>query len=67
MREIDPEVIACFMSAGTGGYEPEELLQRGARHVILKPFLLDDLASILDRLMQGVPADLLPSVRVSQR
>lgn len=67
LRELDPEVLACFMSGDTGGYTPEELRQQGAAYIIAKPFLLDDLASILWRLVRGMPADLLPSGGAGQR
>jgi len=63
LRELNPEVLTCFMTAGTGTDEPEELLQRGAAYVIVKPFRLDNLANILRRMVQAVPADLLPSGR----
>lgn len=66
LRELDREVPACFMSGDTGVYESDEWLQRGAAHVITKPFLLDDLANILRLMAQGVPADLPPSSRVWQ-
>jgi CheY-like chemotaxis protein len=55
LRELDPDVLACFMSGNTGDYEPEELLQRGAAYVIAKPFHLDELASILRLLAHGGP------------
>jgi len=63
LRELDPEVPACFMSGDTGAYELDELLERGAAHVIAKPFLLKDLTNILRLLANGAPADLLPSGR----
>jgi two-component system, OmpR family, response regulator len=66
LRELNPEVPACFMSGDTGTYEPEELLQRGAAYVIAKPFHLDDLANILRLMAHGAPADHLPSGRVCQ-
>ena len=28
LRQIDPEVCACFVSGGTGKYEPEDLIRR---------------------------------------
>lgn len=59
LRKRDPEVRACFMSGDTGSYEPDELVQRGAAHVIAKPFLLNDLANILRLVAHGVPADLI--------
>jgi len=61
LRELNPEVLACFMSSDAGAYKPEELIQRGAAYVISKPFQLDHLANILRRLAHGVPADHFPS------
>jgi len=61
LRELNPEVLACFMSGDTGDYNPEELRHHGAAHIIAKPFLLDDLANILRLLAHGVSAELLPS------
>ncbi len=50
LRELNPRVLACFMSGDTGADGPEWLLEPGAAYVIGKPFHLDDLANIL-RLM----------------
>jgi CheY-like chemotaxis protein len=61
LREMNPEVRACFMSGNTGAYGPDELRQRGAACVIAKPFLLEDLANVLRRVTQGAPAGLLPA------
>ena len=61
MRELNPDVRACFMSADTGDYEPGGLRQRGAACVIAKPFLLEDLANVLRQVTQGLPAGLLPA------
>ena len=61
LRSLNPGVLVCFMSGDTGDYEQEQLRQRGAVHVIVKPFHLDQLAKVLRRLAHGVPADLLPS------
>lgn len=59
LRKSNPEVRACFMSGNTGSYEPDELVQRGAAHVIAKPFLLDDLANILRLVAHDLPTDLI--------
>lgn len=67
LRELDPHVLACFMSGASVAYRPDELVQRGAAYVIAKPFLLDDLANILRLLAHGVPADALPYGKVCQR
>lgn len=61
LRAINPDVPVCFMTGDGGGYEPEELIQRGAAYVIGKPFLLDHLADILRLLAQGMPVDLMHS------
>ena len=66
LRELNPEVLVCFMSGDTGADESDELLQRGAAQVIAKPFHLDDLTNILRLMAQSVSADLLPSGRVCQ-
>jgi CheY-like chemotaxis protein len=61
LRKLSPGVRACFMSGDTGAHEPEGLLKRGAACVIAKPFQLEDLANILRRVTQGVPAGLPPA------
>jgi CheY-like chemotaxis protein len=61
LREWNPDVRACFMSADTGDYEPGGLRQRGAACVIAKPFLLEDLANVLRQVIEGTAAGLLPA------
>jgi CheY-like chemotaxis protein len=61
LRELNPAVQACFMSSDTDGYKTEELIRRGAVQVLVRPFLLEDLADILCKLARRAPADLLPS------
>jgi DNA-binding response OmpR family regulator len=63
LRRLNPDVLICFMSGDMGGYDPEELRQRGAAHVIAKPLHLNELAHGLRLLMRGVSADPLPSGR----
>jgi CheY-like chemotaxis protein len=60
LRELNPEVVACFMSGNAGAYRPDELRRRGAAQVFAKPFHLDQLANSLRLLVLGVPADLVP-------
>ncbi len=67
LRELNPDVLACFMSTESSAYEPEELVARGAAYVISKPFRLDDLASILTLLAHHVSTDLRPSGRACRR
>jgi DNA-binding response OmpR family regulator len=61
LRELNPEVLVCFMSGAASAYEPEGLRQRGAACVIAKPFHLEDLANVLRLVTQGVPAGPLPA------
>jgi CheY-like chemotaxis protein len=56
LRALNPGIAACFMSGDTGAYDAQELLQRGAAHVITKPFHLDPLANTLRVLVHGAPA-----------
>jgi DNA-binding response OmpR family regulator len=65
LRELNPEVLVCFMSDEKSEYEPGALVEGGAAYVITKPFLLDDLANILRLLAHGVPVNLLPSGRIN--
>lgn len=67
LRELNHEVLACFMSGDTDDYEPDELVQRGAAYVIAKPFHLDDLANVLRLVVHGVATDLLPPGKRCQR
>jgi CheY-like chemotaxis protein len=57
LREINPEVRACFMSGDTGAYGNDDLRRRGAACFIAKPFRLDELVNVLRRVARGVPAD----------
>jgi hypothetical protein len=59
LRKLNPAVLVCFMSGDTGAYHPEELGQRGAVHVIAKPFRMEQLISVLRWLVQEIRTDLL--------
>jgi CheY-like chemotaxis protein len=61
LRELNPEVLACFMSGPGTDSEREEWRRDGAADVIAKPFLLDQLANLLGRLVQGVRPEVLAS------
>jgi two-component system, OmpR family, response regulator len=56
LRQLNPAVLACFMSGETGGYEPDELLRHGAAHLIRKPFHVAELANVLRPLAVATPA-----------
>jgi len=49
LKQIDPEVRACFLSGDLGKYSAEELLEHGAARIIRKPFAL---AQVNDALWQ---------------
>jgi DNA-binding NtrC family response regulator len=66
LRDLNSEVLACFMGGDGGTHAPDELVERHAAHVIAKPFMIDDLVDILRRLTHGVPAVVLPSGGVCQ-
>jgi CheY-like chemotaxis protein len=53
LRQMDPDVRACFMSGNMGDHDPEELMRRGARRIFTKPFALNDLANALWSLTNG--------------
>jgi CheY-like chemotaxis protein len=39
LQQINPELKCCFMSGSTGKYTSQELLDMGAVHVMMKPFV----------------------------
>jgi CheY-like chemotaxis protein len=51
LRQIDPEVRCCFMTAFSGDHGPEQLIAMGAIGVVEKPFRLDKLAETLKGLL----------------
>jgi DNA-binding response OmpR family regulator len=61
LRRLDSGVRACFISADTGAYDPEQLRHLGAACHVTKPFRLEDLANVLRLVTRGAPADLLPA------
>jgi CheY-like chemotaxis protein len=60
LREIDPEVRCCFMSADTGRYSIEQLNALGSLAFFPKPFT--DVARMMHRLRGLIEA---PSIRRS--
>lgn len=64
LQELNPNVLACFMSGNLGNHQLEDLKRLGAACFIAKPFYMDHLADNLWMLTQGVPANLLPTCRV---
>jgi len=47
LRELDPEVRCCFMTAAPGRHTTERLLGFGALHVFPKPFAMAEMAESL--------------------
>jgi CheY-like chemotaxis protein len=47
IQQVTPGVRACFMSGSTGKYSTKELLDMGAAHVVMKPFVSLNLLSQL--------------------
>jgi CheY-like chemotaxis protein len=58
LRQINPDVRACFASGDTGRYTEADLLRMGAVLVFQKPFSVTEVAQTLARLAapQGTPA-----------
>jgi CheY-like chemotaxis protein len=57
LQKFDPDVLACFMTADSGTYTEEELLERGAARVFKKPFRSDDVAECLQKIVMNVAID----------
>lgn len=66
LREMNPEIVACFMTGAAGGYDADELLQFGAAQLIAKPFLISELVDSLRQLIRAAHADLLVTGRIDQ-
>ena len=50
LKRIDPDLRCCFMSGDLGERTVGQLEATGALHLFAKPFLLEDLLTILRRL-----------------
>jgi CheY-like chemotaxis protein len=57
LRELNPNIPACFMTGDMGTYDSQQLLECGAAKVVTKPFYLGQMAGILQRLVQGEAGD----------
>jgi CheY-like chemotaxis protein len=51
LREDDPQLCCCFMTGDPGAYTEQDLLDRGARQILYKPFRLSELRQVLQRVM----------------
>jgi CheY-like chemotaxis protein len=61
LRKLNPDIQACIMSGDLGGDKVKDLRQRGAAHLIAKPFRLPELADALQQLTQGMAVGVLHS------
>jgi CheY-like chemotaxis protein len=52
LRELNPEVLCCFMSGDLGRYTEAWLRAQGAQEVLAKPFRLRDMAQLLGSLIE---------------
>lgn len=50
LRELNPKLVACFMSGSTGQYTNADLIRRVPARIFAKPFRLDELTSELRSL-----------------
>src|SRR5581483_4333530 len=58
LRQINPDVRACFMSGDLGKYSAEELLARGAARLLRKPFVLGEVVDTLwEIIKEPAPRD----------
>jgi CheY-like chemotaxis protein len=51
LQQLNPHVVACFMSGNAVTYTEEELLKRGAVWVFSKPFRPAEVASLLQQVL----------------
>ena len=49
LRAVDPGVTCCFMTGDTSRYSEDELRRRGAKHLLKKPFRLEEVEQVLRR------------------
>lgn len=57
LRQLNPDVLACFVTGDTGHYTPDDLRQHGAACVIAKPFKFEQLFDTIRLLVRPQPAD----------
>jgi CheY-like chemotaxis protein len=56
LREIDPEVKVLVSSGYTEDLGPSDLLTRGAKAFVHKPYGIAELAAALSRVLGGTPS-----------
>jgi len=60
LQAIDPGVLACFMTGGSGVYTEEDLLERGAVCVFEKPFRISEVVHFLQKLVEPPESSAVP-------
>ena len=53
LQQLDPDVLACFMTGNSGAYTADDLLECGAARVFSKPFLVAEMAHFLQELAES--------------
>lgn len=66
LQQLNPDVLACFMTGDAGTYTESDLLARGALHVFNKPFSASGLAMSVHALLLAATETANPD-RVLQR
>jgi CheY-like chemotaxis protein len=56
LQQLNPDVVACFMTGNAGIYTEEDLLERGAAWVFSKPFRPADVADVLQKVASNPPS-----------
>jgi CheY-like chemotaxis protein len=51
LQALEPEIVCCFRTGFPGQYIATELLARGARHLIAKPFHLPEAVALIQDLI----------------
>src|SRR5436190_19764382 len=52
MRELNPDVLCCFMTGGSEKYDHDELLLSGAAYVLHKPFSMMKIPQIVCQILR---------------
>src|SRR5262249_17379989 len=63
LQQLNPDVVACFMSGDSGAYTEEELLGRGPAWIFKKPFRSTEVADVLQRVASDAESRQFASAR----
>jgi DNA-binding response OmpR family regulator len=53
LRQLNPDLVACFMSGNTGAYTDKELLDWGVSWFFRKPFRPGEVGDLLRQILSG--------------